>query len=117
MVNKRNGNDVKKEKKEAIRRDREYRLRETLALETRAEKGRRLWIVVRDMDVWNYNARRKYFSRVCNATKDLCYKDEFNSPHVNSGDLEACKRVIRQTMSQAVLDDVPENQRRLTDMW
>ena len=101
----------------SIRRDKEYRLREALALETREEKGRRLWIVVRDIDVWTYNTRRKYFSKVCQATRRFCYTDEFNSPHVNADQLAACKRCIRTTISAAILESVPSNQRRLTDMW
>ena len=101
----------------SIRRDKEYRLRESIALENRDEKGRRLWVVLKDLDVWNYNARRKHFSRVCQATRRFCYTDEFNSPHVNADDLDACKRCVRETMSAAILENVPTDQRRLTDMW
>ena len=101
----------------SIRRDKEYKLRESIAIENTEEKGRRLWIVVRDLNVFNYNARRKYFSAVCRATEEFCYVDEFNSPHVHADQLEACRQCIRETMSQAIVNGVPENQRLITDMW
>jgi len=100
-----------------IRRDRECKLRETIAIENHEEKGRRLWIVVRDMDVWNFNARRKHFGAVCNATARYCYTDEFNSPHVNQEQLEACNRCICETMSAAILQAVPPDQTKLTDFF
>ena len=101
----------------SIRRDKEYKLRESIAIENTEEKGRRLWIVVRDLNVFNYNARRKYFSAVCRATEEFCYVDEFNSPHVHADRLQACRQCIRETMSQAIVNGVPENQRLITDMW
>jgi prophage antirepressor-like protein len=101
----------------SIRRDKEYKLRESIAIENKEEKGRRLWIVVRNLDVFNYNARRKYFSAVCRATEEFCYVDEFNSPHVHADQLEACRQCIRETMTQAIVNAVPVNQRLITDMW
>ena len=98
-------------------RDREYQLRETLAIQTREEKTRRLWFVLKDMDVWSYNIRRKYFGRVCGATKHLCYVDEVGSPHVMSECLEECKDVIRRSIGRAILDQVPPNQNLLTRYW
>jgi prophage antirepressor-like protein len=100
-----------------IRRTREYKLRESIAIENREEKGRRLWIVVKNMDVWNYNARRKHFSKVCRATERFCYTDEFNSPHVSPDQINECRQCIRQTLAEAILESVPQDQRRLTDMW
>ena len=93
-----------------LRRDKEYKLRETLATETREEKSRRLWFVLKDMDLWSYNIRRRYFGGVCKATKDLCYVDEFGSPHVMAECLEECKLVM-------VLKSVPPDQTRLTQYW
>jgi prophage antirepressor-like protein len=101
----------------SIRRNKEYKLRESIAIETKEEKGRRLWIVVRNLDVFNYNARRKYFSAVCRATEGFCYVDEFNSPHVHADQLEACRQCIRATMTKVIVNAVPANQRRITDMW
>ena len=101
----------------AIRRDKEYKLREVIALENREEKGRRLWIVVRDLNVWNFHARRRHFSKVCQATAQFCYTDEFNSPTVNPDQLEECRRCIRETMGRAIVNAVPADQCRLTDMW
>ena len=45
----------------SIRKDREYKMKSQLLLSYREEKGRRLWILFRDMNVWSYNVRRKYF--------------------------------------------------------
>ena len=101
----------------AIRRDKEYKLREVIALENREEKGRRLWIVVRDLNVRNFHARRRHFSKVCQATAQFCYTDEFNSPTVNPDQLEECRRCIRETMGRAIVNAVPADQCRLTDMW
>jgi hypothetical protein len=101
----------------SIRKDREYKLRESLAAATHEEKGRRLWIVIRDMDIWNYNVRRKYFGKVCKATKQQCYLDEFNSPHVKPDELDACKACIRILISKAILKAVPANQSLVTDFF
>ena len=101
----------------SIRREKEYKLREQLALETREEKGRRLWVVVREMNIWSYNARRKHFSKVCTATREFWYTDEFNSPHVNAESLEECRAKIRRVMSEAIVDSVPSGQRLMTDYY
>ena len=100
-----------------IRRDKEYRLREQLALETREEKGRRLWVVLREMNVWAFNARRKHFGKICHDTSEFCYTDEFNSPHVHADQLENCKQQIRQSMSEAIIAAVPRGQTLMTNYF
>ena len=101
----------------AIRKDREYKLRERIASDTREEKSRRLWCFLKEMDVWSYNIRRKHFGTVCRATTQYCYVDEFNAPHVKADCLDECKQCIRETLSRLILDAVPRNQYRLTDLW
>ena len=101
----------------AIRHDREYKLREAIAAATKEEKGRRLWIVLRDMDIWNFNARRKHFGKICRATTELCYTDEFGAPHVCADRLRECKNLIRDTMTAAILEAMPEDQKVITDFF
>jgi prophage antirepressor-like protein len=101
----------------SIRRGREYRLRETIENEKHEEKGRRLWIVLKEMDLWNFNARRKYFGTVCNACAACSYKDEFNSPHIWANRLDECKQIIRTVVSRAILSAVPKNQKLMTDFF
>ena len=101
----------------SIRRTQRYELRQQIEGEFSAEKGRRLWNVVKGMDVWSFNARRKFFGRICSETKHLCTVDQYNSPHVNPDRLEEAKAQIRQTMSAAVLDAVPENQSLITQYF
>ena len=73
--------------------------------------------VLKDMDLWSYNIRRRYFGGVCGATKDFCYVDEFGSPHVMAECLEDCKLVIRSFIGRAVLNAVPPDQSLLTQYW
>jgi len=101
----------------SIRKNGRYQLEQRLKIAARDEKGRRLWNVVKALDIYNFNARRKHFGKICEATKALCYVDEFGSPHVHSESIEEAGRVIRETMGQAVLDAVPEGQNFITDYF
>ena len=101
----------------SIRRTQRYELIRRLKLEAVEEKGRRLWNVVKGLDIWNFRARRKYFGRVCGATTGVCYLDEFQSPHVRLDNLEAAKQLIRTCMSAAIVDDVPEGQTLITNFF
>ena len=101
----------------SIRRTQRYELRMQIEGEFSAEKGRRLWNFVKEMDVWSFNARRKFFGRICGETKHLCTVDRFNAPHVNPDRLVDAKAQIRQTMSAAVLDAVPEDQSLITQYF
>ena len=101
----------------SIRRHGEFVRQRRLEAAVREEKGRRLWIFFRDLDVWSFNARRKHFGKVCRDTKSLCYVDEFRSPHVLVGKLAEAHQVIRETMSAAILASVPKNQRLITNYF
>ena len=100
-----------------LRKDREYRLQEQIAHKTLEEKGRRLWNFVKELDIWSFNARRKHFGRVCQATKSLCYLDEYNSPHVKPECLDEAGRMVRSTMSKAIIKCLPENQKLITQYF
>jgi len=85
--------------------------------ELKAERGRRLWILLKQMDRWTFNARRKFFGSVCNAcTKaELIYLDEYGAPHVSADNLQQAERVMAAIMSAKILDAVPANQTLITD--
>ena len=99
----------------SIRRNGRYELQEEIR-ELKAERGRRLWILLKKMDRWTFNARRKFFGSVCNAcTKaELIYLDEYGAPHVSIDNLQQAERVMAATMSAEILDAVPATQTLIT---
>ena len=100
----------------SIRKNGIYELKqEVLALKD--ERGRRLWNVVKLMDNWSFNIRRKYFSSMCIATKHICYVDEFDSPHVHPDKLQEVRTLITLLVSARILAEVPVNQRSITDYF
>ena len=100
----------------SIRKNGVYELKqEVLALKD--ERGRRLWNVVKLMDNWSFNIRRKYFSSICIATKHICYLDEFDSPHVPPDKLQDVRNIITLLVSARILAEVPVNQRSITDYF
>ena len=100
----------------SIRRNQQNELRATLEAAFTAEKARRLWIVVKNMDLYSFHARRRWFGRVCRDTKCLCVLDEFDSPHVPTANLDQVKAIIRVTMSTAMLE-VPADQSLITQYF
>ena len=100
----------------SIRRNGRYELQEEVR-ELKAERGRRLWIVFKQMDQWSFNARRKYFGPICRAcaVDGITYVDQYDAPHVSPEHLERAHRVIAATMAAKILAAVPENQRLITD--
>jgi len=83
----------------------------------KSEKGRRLWIVVKHLDKFTFNIRRKHFGSVCKATEKFCYKDEFNAPHVRPENLQQVQRIIVEIISKKILDSVPSDQSSITDFY
>ena len=109
-------NWICKEVLPSIRKNGIYELKqEVLAL--KSERGRRLWNVVKLMDNWSFNIRRKYFSSMCIATKHICYVDEFDSPHVPPDKLQEVRTIITLLVSARILAEVPVNQRSITDYF
>ena len=101
----------------AIRRTQRYEIRQSIMEEFDEEKGRRLWNVVKTMDLWSYNARRRWFGRVCRDTAHLCSLDRFKSPHIIPGRLAAVQDIIRATMNAAIVDAVPNDQSLITQYF
>ena len=101
----------------ALRQRGRYEMGEQIRQEFVEEKGRRLWNILKNMNTFHYYVRRRYFGRVCNATKAFCYLDEHGAPHVNDGSLEAAETAIRVCLSEAIRDEVPEDQRLITDFF
>ena len=100
----------------SLRRNGRYELQQQIR-QLRAEKGLRLWNVFKKLDVFSYNVRRSYFSAVCNATRKLCYKDTYNSPHVYANNVEEAKVVIRAAVFAGILARVPANQSAITNYF
>ena len=100
-----------------VRRQNAEEIKRMVTAQKNKEKSRRLWVVVKNMNTWNHNARKKYFGAMCNACANLCYQDRFNSPHVRLQNLEECKQRIKQTMARCVRDAVPKNQSKMTDFF
>ena len=98
----------------SIRRTQRYELQLQIKAEYEAERERRLWNVVKNMDIWCYNARRRWWGRVCRDAKHLCVYDSQNSPHVRPENIAAAHAIIRATMSAAIVADVPANQSLIT---
>ena len=99
----------------SIRRNGRYELEEEIR-ELKSERGRRLWILLKKMDRWTFNARRKFFGSVCNAcTKGgFVYLDSYGAPHVTADNIQQAERVMAATMSAKILSAVPANQRLIT---
>ena len=99
----------------SIRRNGRYELQQEVR-ELKAERGRRLWILLKKMDRWTFNARRKFFGSVCNACTQggLVYLDEYGAPHVTADNIQQAERVMAATMSAKILSAVPANQRLIT---
>ena len=99
----------------SIRRTQRFELKARLDQHTHQEKGCRLWNVVKSFDTWNFNTRRKYFGRLCAATRTLCYLDAYGSPHVSTHNLPQARLVIQQTIAAAIVTDLPAGQQLITD--
>ena len=99
----------------SIRRNGRYELNQEIRA-LKSERGRRLWVVVKLLDRWTFNARRKYFGSVCNACAEagLTYLDEYDAPHVTEGNMQQAHRVIATTMSAKILASVPADQTLIT---
>jgi prophage antirepressor-like protein len=98
----------------SIRRTQRYEIKLRIKAEYEAERERRLWNVVKNMDIYTFNARRRWFGRVCRDAKHLCVYDSQNSPHVRPENIAAAQATIRATMSAAIVQDVPANQSLIT---
>ena len=98
----------------AIRADGIYKLKKEMTENFLEEKSRRLWIVLKNMDMYTYRIRRKYFGRICTVCRSLCFIDEFNAPHVFSDKLKECTKVIREFVNKQILDEVPSDQTKLS---
>ena len=101
----------------SIRRTQRYELQRSIKAEYEAERERRLWNVLKNMDIYTYNARRRWWGRVCRDAKHLCVYDSQNSPHVRPDNIAAAQATIRATMSAAIVADVPENQSLITQFF
>ena len=99
-----------------LRRNGRFALEEEIRT-LKSERGRRLWIVVRLLDKFSFNVRRKYFGIVCKATEKLCYLDEFNAPHVTPENLQQVQRIIVETLLEKILSCVPADQSSITDYF
>ena len=100
-----------------LRRQGRVEIERTVRIEYEDEKARRLWCVLKNMNVWNFHARKRHFGKVCRDTSALCYLDSQNSPHVTADNLEAVRATIRTTMATAIQNAVPEDQSRMTDYF
>jgi len=98
----------------SIRKNGIYELKQEIK-SLKEERGRRLWNVVKLMDNWTFNVRRNYFNAICSATRDFCYLDEFDSPHVTTEHLTRVQLVISKTIAAKILASVPADHSKITD--
>ena len=98
----------------SLRRNGRYELeREIRDLKT--ERGRRLWVILKQLDRWSFNARKRYFGSVCRACSNLSYLDEYGAPHVTQENLQQAQHVMTTTMSAKIVESVPADQRLITE--
>lgn len=88
-----------------LRTEGEYSLKKCIMQENLEEKSRRLWVVVKTLELFSFQIRRKYFSEVCRACKKYTYVDEFNSPHCKPENLEIVKNIIKKLLTSKILSN------------
>ena len=94
----------------------ENRVTRAIMQDINDERARRLWTVFSNMNVFTYAVRRRYFGRICKATRDLCYICEIdNAPYVQYGKVDECIQCMKRLVNQYILEDVPEGQTKITD--
>ena len=101
----------------SIRRTGQFQLRQELHAKYQSERGRRLWVVMTKLGIWEEHIRKRYFKAVCAGCKNLCYRLEDNALYVPVENLQHVRKIINETLSSKVLNCVPAEQKQLTDFW
>ena len=98
----------------SLRRNGRYELEQEIR-DLKTERGRRLWIILNQLDRWSFNARKRYFGSVCRACSNLSYLDEYGAPHVTQENLQQVQHMMTTTMSAKIIESVSVNQRLITE--